>query len=116
MAGASGNFELNVFKPVIIDAVLQSIRILTGSMISFNRHCAVGIVPRRERVEEFMRRSLMLVTALTPHIGYDRAARIAKYANEQYITLREAALQLEEVTAEDFDTYIVPKDMLSPHA
>jgi fumarate hydratase class II len=116
MAGASGNFELNVFKPVIMDAVIQSTRILTGTMVSFNRYCAVGIAPRRERVEEFMKRSLMLVTALTPHIGYDRAARIAKYANEKYITLKEAALQLEEITAEEFDTYIVPKDMLSPHA
>jgi fumarate hydratase class II len=116
MAGASGNFELNVFKPVIMDAVIQSVRILTGTIVSFNRYCAVGIMPRRERVEEFMERSLMLVTALTPHIGYDRAARIAKHANEEYITLREAALRLKEVTAEEFDAWIVPKDMLSPHA
>lgn len=115
MAAASGNFELNVFKPVLMDAFLQTIRALTGTMISFNKFCAVGIKPRKERIEEFMERSLMLVTALSPHIGYDRAAKIAKYANEKYITLREAALQLGEVTAEEFDAWIVPKDMISPH-
>jgi fumarate hydratase class II len=112
--GASGNFELNVFKPVIMDAVVQSVKILTGSMKSFNKFCAVGISPRKERVEEFMRRSLMLVTALTPHIGYDRAAKIAKYANEQYITLKEAAIRLGELTDEQFDAWIVPTEMISP--
>jgi fumarate hydratase class II len=116
MGGASGNFELNVFKPVIMDAVCQSVRILTGTMESFRRFCAVGIAPRRERLAEFMQRSLMLVTALAPHIGYDRAARIAKYANEEYITLKEAALRLKEITAEEFDAWIVPEAMLAPHA
>jgi fumarate hydratase class II len=114
MGGASGNFELNVFKPVIMDAVIQSVKILTGSLTSFNKFCAIGISPRKERIEEFITRSLMLVTALTPRIGYDRAAKIAKYANQQYITLREAAIRLGELTDEQFDTWIVPKEMISP--
>ena len=115
MAAASGNFELNVFKPVLMDALIQSIRTLTGTMVSFNKFCAVGISPRKERIEEFMERSLMLVTALSPHIGYDRAAKIAKYANSKYITLRQAALELGEVTEQQFEQWIVPKDMISPH-
>ncbi|OHT11065.1 Fumarate hydratase class II [Tritrichomonas foetus] len=118
MAGASGNFELNVYKPVLMDAFIQSVKILAGSMKSFNKYCAVGIEPRKERIEEFMERSLMLVTALSPHIGYDRAAKIAKYANQKYITLKQAAIELGEVTEEEFDKYVVPSQMigtLPPH-
>jgi fumarate hydratase class II len=114
MAGASGNFELNVFTPVLMDAVIQSIRILTGSVISFNKFCAIGIEPRTEKIKEFLERSLMLVTAFTPHIGYDRAAKIAKFANDRAITLREAALELREVTEEEFDAWIDAKRMISP--
>lgn len=112
MAGASGNFELNVYKPLIIDAVMQSIRILADSIKSFNDYCAVGIQANVKKLVEYMNRSLMLVTALSPRIGYDKAAKIAKHANEQGITLRESALELGEVTAEQFDEWVIPKDMV----
>jgi fumarate hydratase class II len=114
MAGASGNFELNVFTPVLMDALIQSITLLTDSMTSFNKYCAAGIEIRREKIAEYLERSLMLVTALSPHIGYDRAAKIAKHANEKGLTLREAALQLKELTEEEFDTWIDPKKMIEP--
>ena len=90
--GASGNFELNVFKPLIAHNLLQSIRLLGDGMRSFEAHCARGIEARRERIAEQLERSLMLVTALNPHIGYDRAAQIARLAHQQGMTLREAAL------------------------
>jgi fumarate hydratase class II len=115
MSGASGNFELNVFKPVLMDAFIQSVRILAGACVSFNRYCAIGIKPRKERIEEFMERSLMLVTALTPYIGYDRAAKIAKHANQKCINLKQAALELGELTAEEFDQWMKPEEMLAPH-
>jgi fumarate hydratase class II len=91
MGGASGNFELNVFRPMVIHNFLQSVRLLADGMVSFNDHCAVGIEPNRERIEELVERSLMLVTALNPHIGYDKAAAIAKKAHQEGISLREAA-------------------------
>src|SRR5206468_4714305 len=99
--GASGNFELNVFKPVIIYDFLASARMLADAIASFVRYCVEGIEPNEPRIAELMERSLMLVTALTPHIGYDRAAQIAKQAHRQGTTLREAAIASGHVSAAD---------------
>ena len=110
--GASGNFELNVFRPLIAHNFLQSARVLADGMNSFNDHCAVGIEPNRERIAELVGRSLMLVTALNPHIGYDKAAQIAKKAHKEGTSLREAALALGHVTAEQFDAWVVPAQMV----
>ena len=112
IAGASGNFELNVYKPVIIHNFLGSVRLLSDGMASFERHCVRGIEARRERIAELVSRSLMLVTALTPHIGYDKAAAIAKRAHAEDTSLREAALASGWVSAEDFDHWVVPADMV----
>jgi len=112
IGGASGNFELNVFKPLIAQNFLQSARLLAEGCESFRKNCAVGIAPNRERIAELMRRSLMLVTALNPHIGYDQAAKIAKKAHADGTTLREAALALGVVTAEQFDAWVRPEDMV----
>ncbi|MDO9031888.1 MAG: class II fumarate hydratase [Hydrogenophaga sp.] len=112
MGGASGNFELNVFRPMVGHNFLQSVRLLADGMASFNAHCAAGIEPHRERITELLERSLMLVTALNPHIGYDRAAEIAKKAHREGLTLREAALALGHVSAEDFDRWVVPQQMV----
>ncbi|MGX4644283.1 class II fumarate hydratase [Massilia sp. SYSU DXS3249] len=113
--GASqGNFELNVFKPMIAHNFLQSARLLADGMRSFDEHCAKGIEPNHGRIGELMERSLMLVTALAPHIGYDRAAQIAKHAQHEGITLREAALQSGHVSEEQFGQWIVPMDMTRP--
>jgi fumarate hydratase, class II len=110
--GASGNFELNVFRPMIAHNFLQSVRLLADGMASFNDHCAVGIEPERERIAELVGRSLMLVTALNPHIGYDKAAQIAKKAHKEGTSLREAALALGFVTAEQFDEWVRAEDMV----
>jgi fumarate hydratase class II len=112
IAGASGNFELNVFKPVLIHNFLQSARLLGDGARSFDTHCARGIEPNRARIEELVQRSLMLVTALNPHIGYDKAAQIAKQAHRSGSTLREAALASGWVTAEQFDAWVVPAQMV----
>jgi fumarate hydratase, class II len=114
VAGASGNFELNVSKPVIIHNVLQSIRLLADGARSFDAHCARGIEPNRERIAELLGRSLMLVTALSPHVGYDKAAAIARAAHESGSTLREAAVASGHVTAEQFDAWVRPGDMVGP--
>ncbi|HNE42672.1 MAG TPA: lyase family protein, partial [Rhodocyclaceae bacterium] len=114
--GATGNFELNVCKPLIAHNFLQSVRLLTDAMASFETHCVRGIVPQRERMAELVERSLMLVTALTPHIGYDRAAEIAKQAHREGTTLRQAALALGYLTAEDFDRWVRPVAMVRPGA
>ena len=114
IGAASGNFELNVFKPVIIHNVLQSIRVLADASRSFERFCAAGIEPNRARISQNLDRSLMLVTALNPHIGYDSAAKIAKQAHRDGTTLREAALSLGLVSAEDFDKWVDPKKMTKP--
>ena len=111
-AGASGNFELNVFKPVIIHNVLTSARLLADASESFDVHCARGIEPDRERIRSLVERSLMLVTALAPRLGYDRAAQIAKKAHAEGITLKEAALALGYLTAEEFDREVRPERML----
>ncbi|MCS7460426.1 class II fumarate hydratase [Paenibacillus doosanensis] len=115
-AASQGNFELNVFKPVIIHNFLQSARLLTDTMVSFNDHCAVGIEPNREVIDRHLRQSLMLVTALNPHIGYEKAAKIAKKAHSEKLTLREAAVQSGFLTAEQFDEYVRPEEMVGPKA
>ena len=114
VGGASGNFELNVYKPLIAHNFLQSARLLADGMRSFDHHCAQGIAPNLERIGELMERSLMLVTALAPHIGYDRAAQIAKKAQHEGSTLKEAALALGYVSAEQFAQWIVPLEMTQP--
>jgi fumarate hydratase class II len=114
IGGASGSFELNVFRPLIIHNVLQSIRLLSDAMASFDEHCARGIEPNRERIAELVARSLMLVTALNPHIGYDKAAAIAKKAHREGTTLRAAALALGHVTEAQFDEWVRPERMIGP--
>ena len=114
IGGASGNFELNVFKPLIAHNFLQSVRLLADGIASFERHCVQGITANRERIDELMERSLMLVTALAPHIGYDKAAEIAKRAHREGKTLKEVALVLAYVTAEDYDRWVVPANMTHP--
>ena len=111
IGGASGNLELNVYKPLIIHNLLQSIRLLADGMASFDAHCARGIEPDTARIAELVERSLMLVTALNPHIGYDKAAEIAKKAHHEKTTLKAAALALGHVTAEEFDAMVRPDRM-----
>ncbi len=113
-AGSQGHFELNVFKPVIANAVLQSIRLLADAAVSFADNCVVGIEPNRERLDELLGRSLMLVTALAPKIGYDKAAAIAKAAHKNGTTLKEEAVRSGHVTAEEFDAVVRPETMLGP--
>ncbi|HRP29584.1 MAG TPA: class II fumarate hydratase, partial [Burkholderiaceae bacterium] len=115
-AGASGNFELNVFKPVLIFNLLQSVRLLGDGARSFEQHCARGIEPVRERIAELVQRSLMLVTALNPHIGYDKAAAIAKAAHSNGSSLRDAAIASGWLTGEQFDAWVRAEDMVAPHA
>jgi fumarate hydratase class II len=112
IGGASGNFELNVFKPLIIHNFLQSVRLLADGCVSFNDNCAVGIEPDEKRIKQLMHDSLMLVTALNPHIGYDKAAAIAKKAHKEGSTLKQAALALGHVTSEQFDQWVRPEDMV----
>src|SRR5260221_3105606 len=112
IGGAMGNFELNVFKPLIIHNFLQSVRLLSDGAVSFNDNCAVGIEPNKARIEQMLGQSLMLVTALNPHIGYDKAAEIAKKAYKEGTTLKEAARALGYVTAEQFDQWVRPEDMV----
>ncbi|HHO2169209.1 TPA: class II fumarate hydratase [Aeromonas hydrophila] len=112
IGGASGNFELNVFRPMIAHNFLQSVRLLADGMQSFHHHCAVGITPNRPRIDELLARSLMLVTALNPHIGYDKAAEIAKRAHHEGLSLREAAIASGHLTAQQFDAWVVPADMV----
>lgn len=114
IGGAMGNFELNVFKPLIAYAALQSIRLLADTCASFEEHCARGIEPDRAEIDRKLRGSLMLVTALAPHIGYDKAAKVAKHAHEAGLLLREAAIALGFVTGEEFDAWVVPGDMVRP--
>ncbi|HVL02385.1 MAG TPA: class II fumarate hydratase, partial [Dongiaceae bacterium] len=112
VGGASGNFELNVFKPLILHNLMQSIRLLSDGMHSFTHHCVHGIEPRRERIAEHLENSLMLVTALAPYIGYDRAAKIAQKAHQEGLTLRQAALALGGVTESQLDEWLRPEGML----
>ncbi|MCZ8074144.1 MAG: class II fumarate hydratase [Paucibacter sp.] len=112
IGGASGNFELNVFRPMMAHNFLQSARLLSDGARSFARHCVAGIAPRRARIEQLLNESLMLVTALAPHIGYDRASAIAKHAHAHGLSLREAALQLGELSGEQFDQWVRVEDMV----
>ena len=114
VGGSSGNFELNVFKPLLAHNFLQSCRLLADGCDSFREKCAEGIEPNKERIAEHLKNSLMLVTALNPHIGYDNAAKIAKKAHAEGTTLREAALELKLLSAEDFDKFVRPEDMTGP--
>jgi len=116
IAGASGNFELNVYKPLIAHAVLQSIRLLAGACESFDKNCARGIEPNRAEIQRKLEGSLMLVTALAPHIGYDNAAKVAKQAHATGTTLREAAVALGVISAADFDRLVKPETMIGPAA
>jgi fumarate hydratase class II len=116
IGGASGHLELNVYKPLVIHAFLQSARLLADGCRSFDEHCARGIQPDERRIAELLERSLMLVTALAPHIGYDRAAEIAKKAHREGSSLREAALALGYVSAQDFDRWVKPEGMIGPAA
>ncbi|MGS0740722.1 class II fumarate hydratase [Glaciimonas sp. GG7] len=113
--GASGNFELNVFKPLIAHNFLQSVRLLADGMLSFDHHCARGIGANEDRIADLMARSLMLVTALAPHIGYDKAAQIAKHAHHDGSTLKQAALDLGYVTEQEFAEWVQPSKMTAPH-
>lgn len=115
IGGSSGNFELNVFKPVIIYNVLQSVRLLADTCTMFNEHCAVGITPNVERLEYYNQNTLMLVTALNTHIGYDNAAMIAKMAHKNGTTLKAEALASGLLTEDQFDAWVRPEDMLGPH-
>ena len=114
MAGASGNFELNVFMPVIGYNLLQSIRLLADACVSFNDNCAVGIEPVREKIDHFLHNSLMLVTALNRHVGYENAAKIAKTAYKENKTLKQVAVELDLMTADEFDDWVKPSQMVSP--
>jgi fumarate hydratase class II len=114
VAGSNGHFELNVFKPVIIHNVLQSIRLLADAARSFESRCVSGIEPNLPRIKELMENSLMLVTALNPHIGYDNAAKIAKKANAENTSLKAAGVALGLLTAEQFDAWVNPLDMIKP--
>ena len=116
IGGSNGHFELNVFKPVIIFNVLQSIRLLADASRSFADNCVVGIEPNRERIEKLLHESLMLVTALNPHIGYDNAAKVAKKAHADGTTLKAAAVALGLLTEDQFDSWVRPENMIGPRA
>jgi len=116
MGGSMGNFELNVFKPVMIYNLLQSIRLLADGCESFNNNCVVGIEPIKANIKKYLNNSLMLVTALNPHVGYDNAAKIAKKAHADGSTLKEAAVALGIMTAEKFDEAVRPEKMTGPKA
>ena len=114
IAGASGNFELNVYRPVIAYNIIQSIRLLTDSCDSFRENCVDGITPNEEKIKTNLYNSLMLVTALNPHIGYDKAAEVAKKAHENNTSLREAIIDLGYMSGEDFDELVDPQKMIKP--
>jgi fumarate hydratase, class II len=114
-AGSQGNFELNVFKPVMIHNLLHSIRILHGACAHFIPHCVEGITPNLPQISHFLERSLMLVTSLNPHIGYDKAAKVAKKAHAENTSLKDACLALGYLTCEQFDQFVNPAEMLGPN-
>ncbi|RUM63783.1 MAG: class II fumarate hydratase [Sulfurimonas sp.] len=116
MGASQGNFELNVFKPVIAYNYLQSCRLLADCIVSFNDHCALGLEPVADKIDHFLHNSLMLVTALNPYVGYDNAAKIAKTAHKNNSTLKETAIELGLLTAEEFDKYVIPENMIAPKA
>ena len=114
VGGSSGNFELNVFKPVMIYNLLQSVRLLGDSCRSFNAHCIVGIIEHKSKINEHLNNSLMLVTALNPYIGYDNAAKVAKKAFDENTTLKEAAIALKLLTSDELDEKGRPEEMTKP--
>jgi fumarate hydratase class II len=114
VGGASGHFELNVFKPVMVSNFLQSARLIGDASVSFTDHCVAGIVPNKARISQLLNDSLMLVTALNPHIGYDKAAATAKKAHKEGTTLKQAALALGYLTEAQFDAWVRPENMLGP--
>jgi len=116
IAGSQGNFELNVYKPVMAYSLIQSVRLLADAANSFNKNCAIGIEPNREEINDHLYNSLMLVTALNPHIGYDNAAKIAKHAHKTGQTLRQAVIELGLMSGDAFDAAIKPEDMIGPKA
>ncbi|OYX79375.1 MAG: class II fumarate hydratase, partial [Bradyrhizobium sp. 35-63-5] len=113
-AGSQGHFELNVYKPLLAYSMLQSVRLMTDVSRSFTEHCVIGIRADEKRIDELMQRSLMLVTALAPKIGYDNAAKVAKTAHANGTTLKEEALRLGFVTADEFDKLVQPAEMTQP--
>jgi fumarate hydratase class II len=115
LAGTQGNFELNVFKPVMIYNFLQSVRLLADTSIMFNQHCAAGIEPNKEKIQFFVENTLMLVTAFNLHIRYDNAAQIAKNSHLKNSTLKESAVELGILSEEDFDKLVKPEEMTSPN-
>lgn len=114
IGGSNGHFELNVFKPMMVRNVLQSIRLIGDASVAFTDNCVVGIKADRKRIDSLLRESLMLVTALNPHVGYDNAAKIAKKAHKEGTNLKEAAISLGLLTSEQFDEWVRPEDMLGP--
>jgi fumarate hydratase class II len=114
MAGSQGHFELNVYKPVMIHNLLHSIRLIHDACHGFVEFCIAGIELNREQIDHYLKNSLMLVTALNPHIGYDKAAKIAKHAHQKKISLREAAVELGILSGEDFDKFVKPEEMTHP--
>ena len=115
IGGSQGHFELNVYKPLIVSNVLRSIRLISDACISFNTHCLQGISANKDRIQYLRDNSLMLVTALNPHIGYDNAAKIAKNAHREGISLKESAISLGLLTSEQFDSWVKPENMLGPN-
>jgi fumarate hydratase class II len=113
-AGSQGNFQLNGYKPVMLHNVLTSIELLTDGCRSFRDHCAMGIEPNRKRIQEHLHNSLMLVTALNPHIGYEKAAKISLTAYHEDLSLRDAAVKLGLLTGEQFDAWVRPEEMTHP--
>jgi len=114
VAGSNGHLELNVYKPVIIKNLLESIQLISDACISFTKNCVVGIVPNEKKIKSYLENSLMLVTALNPHIGYEKAAKIAKTAHKEHSTLKEAGVKLGLLTPEQFDQWVNPKNMIGP--
>ena len=114
IGGSQGNFELNVFKPMMIHNLLHSTRLLSDSCVSFSENCILGLTANEEQIAEHLENSLMLDTALKPHIGYDNAAKIAKNAHEKGLTLRQSAIQLDMVNEEQFEEWVRPGDMTGP--
>ena len=113
-AGSQGNFQLNVYKPVMAWCVLESIQLLGDTCVSFDEHCAYGIEPNREKIQANLDSNLMQVTALNRHTGYDKAAAIAKNAHKKGLTLKESALESDFLTEEEYDKWVVPADMTHP--
>ena len=116
ISGATGHFELNVFKPVMIYNLLQSVALLGDGCLSFTNNCLIGIEANREKIDDLLHHSLMLVTALNPHIGYDNASKIAKKAHQDKSSLKESAIALGLLTVEQFDEWVIPETMIKPHA